>query len=651
MADFKRILGAVTTGALLALPLFASAQTRFVWGNRFNSISNDYDSAAAATVDLNGNLIVVGSSVSPTTGMDFLISKFNYKGFTAFAKTASSSTTAANLSVPWGAGWEGGKAVDTDSLGAIWVTGEAYIAGGAHVAPLYKYDPRGIQKFAVNIGGTSASSMATGNLLTVLADDSVLVAGTKNDSGQTAGFVNKYDTNGALLWSKKVAQSATSADSISGWTLDASGNIFVTGRTTTNGNADLFTTKLAADGTVVWSTKYSTDGTDYGLQVSLDSAGNVITLGQTNGKAKGNDYVVVKLNSAGTQVWATAYDAQGTRKDDIARNLLVGSDNSVYVTGSTVAGNTYFNTVRFSSAGSLLQTNRISISAATAQPGLEQNPDGSVVLTLTTLTATSTPQLSIYSFKADLTAPVIERWQLSNGANSVQFITAGLISGARNVFAIGDNGVSAGATSDISIIRIAPTAVGVTKYNAGKDIQLDVPVANGLQKYNTIVGKGVVATTSLLDPASNGTVTVNPDGSFSYLPNAEFLGADSFNFKTVAGAWESDWRTSTVTTAKMKLKIAVTPEKVGSTLVIHVTLTNSSTSVTIPSVSCDSALLGSSTVPVTTLPLALGSLAPASSVTFDLVFAGRPAGQKLQVKVNGSFQGDTFAVGAAIVTP
>ena len=41
---------------------------------------------------------------------------------------------------------------------------------------------------------------------------------------------------------------------------------------------------------------------------------------------------------------------------------------------------------------------------------------------------------------------------------------------------------------------------------------------------------------SSLDPA-NGTLTLNPDGSFNYAPNANFSGSDSFTY--AAERWKS----------------------------------------------------------------------------------------------------------------
>ena len=48
----------------------------------------------------------------------------------------------------------------------------------------------------------------------------------------------------------------------------------------------------------------------------------------------------------------------------------------------------------------------------------------------------------------------------------------------------------------------------------------------------------------LVDDVTNGTLTLNADGSFSYMPDANFNGADSFTYKTNDGL--ADGNTVTV---------------------------------------------------------------------------------------------------------
>ena len=44
-------------------------------------------------------------------------------------------------------------------------------------------------------------------------------------------------------------------------------------------------------------------------------------------------------------------------------------------------------------------------------------------------------------------------------------------------------------------------------------------------------GNGLALTATLVNPPTNGTLSLNPDGSFTYTPNAGFTGIDSFDYQ------------------------------------------------------------------------------------------------------------------------
>ncbi|MBO1532115.1 tandem-95 repeat protein, partial [Psychrobacter sp. F1192] len=56
-------------------------------------------------------------------------------------------------------------------------------------------------------------------------------------------------------------------------------------------------------------------------------------------------------------------------------------------------------------------------------------------------------------------------------------------------------------------------------------------------------------TYALKDNAANGTVTVNADGSYSYTPNADFNGEDSFTYTIDDGQGGVITQTATITVA------------------------------------------------------------------------------------------------------
>ncbi|WKZ61316.1 MAG: T9SS type A sorting domain-containing protein [Cyclobacteriaceae bacterium] len=143
--------------------------------------------------------------------------------------------------------------------------------------------------------------------------------------------------------------------------VDASGNVFLSGTTTSTamasspgcittkpagGTQDLFITKLSSDGTTrLWATYYGGNAADNISDLVLDPSGDVVVSGWTrsnnlplllydNQYKSGDDSFLAKFKSTGECDWATYYS---TNDDD--RGLAVATDNigNIYLAGKTEA--------------------------------------------------------------------------------------------------------------------------------------------------------------------------------------------------------------------------------------------------------------------------------------------------------------------------
>ncbi|TAK15355.1 MAG: tandem-95 repeat protein [Acidobacteria bacterium] len=103
------------------------------------------------------------------------------------------------------------------------------------------------------------------------------------------------------------------------------------------------------------------------------------------------------------------------------------------------------------------------------------------------------------------------------------------------------DGDCATATVTITITSVNDVPVAV---NDSFTTPEDTPVSGTLKTNDTLSGDGGNVWTKASDP-SNGTATVNPDGTFTYTPNANFNGTDSFTY-TLCDA-DGDCATATVT--------------------------------------------------------------------------------------------------------
>jgi hypothetical protein len=89
-----------------------------------------------------------------------------------------------------------------------------------------------------------------------------------------------------------------------------------------------------------------------------------------------------------------------------------------------------------------------------------------------------------------------------------------------------------------------PIAAVDDSYVTSRNTTLTVP-APGVQ-LNDLSADGGSFTSSLVSQASHGSVTLNPDGSFSYTPEAGFVGADAFTYQDVEGSQASNTATVTI---------------------------------------------------------------------------------------------------------
>ncbi len=106
-------------------------------------------------------------------------------------------------------------------------------------------------------------------------------------------------------------------------------------------------------------------------------------------------------------------------------------------------------------------------------------------------------------------------------------------------------------TITINDANDAPVAVDDGPYNATEDTQLNIAANNGVLANDTDEDQNPVDTlTAVLDTQpTNGTVILNPDGSFSYTPNAQFDGTDSFTYHANDGSADSKIATVTIEVA------------------------------------------------------------------------------------------------------
>lgn len=103
--------------------------------------------------------------------------------------------------------------------------------------------------------------------------------------------------------------------------------------------------KLVIDPVITYSSYLGGNGSDSGLSIAVDGAGNRYIAGGTtsvdfpsvsNGKSPGNDAFVAKLDVTGTTLLYAIY--VGGFGDDVANGIAVDPSGNAYITGDTTSG-------------------------------------------------------------------------------------------------------------------------------------------------------------------------------------------------------------------------------------------------------------------------------------------------------------------------
>lgn len=323
------------------------------WSQLYTNSSTSNDIPKGIVEDPLGNVIVTGSSeiIPQKNGVTI---KYNSSGVSQWT----------NIFNELGDNTDKSNAMTMDSTGNIFIAGSVVEYGLDKNFALQKIDTAGNTAWVRTINGTSVGSSDSAQALTVDSSGNIYVAGYTHNKGTSSDFtVAKYDTNGNQLWVANYDY-ITETDRALAIALDASNNVYVTGRSDSDSsnlisNDDIVTIKYSSTGTQLWVIRYNGTGNliDTGRVIKVATSGNVYVGGRTS-NASNYDYIVLKYNTSGAQQWVNIYN--GTGNDEGFFMDLDASEN-IYITGNSdnsTGTNTDILTQKINSAGVTQWTKR-----------------------------------------------------------------------------------------------------------------------------------------------------------------------------------------------------------------------------------------------------------------------------------------------------
>jgi hypothetical protein len=319
------------------------------------------DAGASIAVDSSESAYITGATASadfPTTSGSF---QTTYGGIgtssNAFiTKLSPDATTLAYSSFLGGSGLDSGASVAIDSSGEAFVTGITSSTNFPTLAPLQ-------------------ATLA----------------------GETDAFVTKINSAGtAMVFSTYLG--GQGADQGSALAIDGSGNVYLTGSTSSNnfptvgpvqsalaGSTNAFVSELQSNGSaLVYSTYLGGSGSDSGNGIAVDSSGNAYVVGTTlssdfptvnpieTRNSLPSDAFVTEVATGGAALTFSSY--LGGSGNDTANGVEVDNSGNIYVIGTTASSDFPVTLGSFQSVFGKVSNVFVSIIGSANQPAFTVYP-------------------------------------------------------------------------------------------------------------------------------------------------------------------------------------------------------------------------------------------------------------------------------------
>ncbi|MBK8551053.1 MAG: SBBP repeat-containing protein [Ignavibacteria bacterium] len=260
------------------------------WIKQFNGPANGNEFADGMGIDQTGNIYVCGSTIGAGTINDFLIIKYSSDGNELWFRTYNGPVNGNDFPT----------SLTIDLSGNAIITGTSVGTGTSLDIATIKYSPSGDEIWqrrltTQTINPEEAKSITSDN------KGNIYITGTSTGFSSSYDYMTvKYSSTGDLMWAKNYNGPGTNNfDEARSVAADNNGNVYVTGLSAGTGTMDdIVIVKYDSVGNETWVNRYNSPANrnDVANNISLDAFGNIIVSGFITGAATAMDFSVIKFS-------------------------------------------------------------------------------------------------------------------------------------------------------------------------------------------------------------------------------------------------------------------------------------------------------------------------------------------------------------------
>ncbi|WP_365898208.1 hypothetical protein [uncultured Sphingomonas sp.] len=339
--------------------------------------------------------------------------------------------------------------------------------------------PTATQVFRLNDPDGTSSSVSMG---TIQALDRQATAQNVAANKTTTVTTTTVDMDGKVKTNKTTTSNVYASTDAAAVTTDGQGFSYVVGTTKgdlganlSDGDNNLFLTKMDSTGKVVWQRNLGAAGAATGAAVSIAPDGGIVVAGTVSGNFNGitadGDMVVAKYAANGDEQYSTVVSSIGTDK---AQAMTIGADGSVFVAGRAAnkdGGDAMV--ARIDPNGKFAERRRIDSGGSDTISGLAVDKDGNLLALVSQNGASSVMKMQADSLSTDLgsislgSADARAIAVASDGSIAIGGATDSSIPGAQV------NGTSGGRDGFVTRIDAGFTSASTTYIGTSADDQVD----------------------------------------------------------------------------------------------------------------------------------------------------------------------------------
>ena len=447
------------------------------WVDTYAGAAGKEDVGNAVTENSGGNCFITGFTEDASEQSNGLIVKYSNTGSSLFNYTFNGiGDNSDNI-----------RSIAVDQAGNVYEAGYSISKLADRNYTVLKINSVGDTVWTRQVDGTSPGSDDEAYAIAIDNSGNIITGGFVKNSGTSSDYlVIKFNTNGDTLWTYLYDSPVHETDRGYAMQLDASGNIYITGRSDADpsilSNDNCVTIKLNNNGIQQWASTYASPGNfnERGTIIQVSPSGNIYVAGRTfNGT--NDDILVLKYDNNGAQQWIQTYN--GGNGDDVPRDMLIDANENIYITGESAGTiDTVFDyiTLKYNSAGSQQWANRYDGAGQNDfAEGIASDNAGNIIVTgYSDIDAGTDTSYNIVTIKYDGSGNVVWTQPYDFGLNLNDISDAIATDAFGNIYVAAHTNKGSAADPDYDMLLLRFNTNGILSWNAlaqGTADSIDVP--------------------------------------------------------------------------------------------------------------------------------------------------------------------------------